>query len=65
MLEIQIDEVEIWESKKVNQANTEFQLRISSWVGGDACGKNSEEQAVAGLSGEARAAGFSIWCERT
>lgn len=49
MLEIQIDEVEIWESKKVNQANTEFQLRISSWVGRDTCGKNSEEQGSGGV----------------
>ena len=46
MLEIQIDEVEIRESKKENQANTEFLLRISSCVGWDSCEKNSEEQGV-------------------
>lgn len=49
MLEIQIDEVEIWESKKENQENTDFQLRISSWVGRDICGKNSEEQGGGGV----------------
>lgn len=48
MLEIQIDEVEIWESKKENQENTEFQLRISIWVRRDTCGKNSEEQGRGG-----------------